>query len=313
MLVLVLVGGTTAAFAVTERLKLERSPITAPEFDRRFSPTCGCETRIARLSITFRKSDSVDALIVDRDDEVVRTLASDQDVGEGEETFTWDGRDDAGSLVPDGKYRLRLHLERSRRTFVIPTQVLVDTKLPKVRILDVSRKTISPDGDGRNERVKVVYRAGKKGRPILLVDGEVVVRGKARPAGKAAVQWNGRIGGAAATAGEHRLSLQVRDRAGNLSKPTEPVIVRVRYIELAQDVITVRRGGLLRFRVVTDALPFRWTLMSKDRSIKTTTTSSTNVVEFRLAKNAPLGRFPLQVEVNGHTDEGVVVVTKAAR
>jgi hypothetical protein len=104
----------------------------------------------------------------------------------------------------------------------------------------------------------------------------------------------------------------VRDLAGNLSKPAEPVLVRVRYIELAEDVITVRRGGLLRFRVVTDALPFSWSLGDASSAI-VDREESRNAVAYRLPKGLRPGRYRLEVSVNGRIDEGVVVVTRATR
>src|SRR5687767_8400856 len=96
VLVLVLLGGTAAAFAVTEVLKLERSPITAPRFTKHFSPVCGCEKEEARLSLRLRKADTVDATIVDPGGNTVRTLLEDQRLRRGPVTLEWDGRDDAG-------------------------------------------------------------------------------------------------------------------------------------------------------------------------------------------------------------------------
>ena len=312
-LVLALVGGTVAAFLVAERLKLERAPITAPRFDRRFSPTCDCASGTARLRIRFRKADAVDADIVDRAGGRVLRLASDLRVPRGDTTFSWDGRDSTGAVVPDGRYRLQLHLERQRRTIVVPTTVIVDTKAPRVRVLDVSRSTISPNGDGVNDRVRVTYRAGSKARPILSANGEVVVRGKARTAGRAQLQWNGRIDGEPAPPGEYRLTLQVRDLAGNLTEPVEAGVLRVRYLELARDVYTARAGGLLRFRVATDALPFAWSLSTADGRLVRSGRSPGNAVAARLQRSLRAGEYRLEVEIPGFTDGAVVVVTRPTR
>ncbi len=45
LLVVALLGGTAAAFAVTQGLKIEPSPILAPRIDKVFSPVCDCATR----------------------------------------------------------------------------------------------------------------------------------------------------------------------------------------------------------------------------------------------------------------------------
>ena len=73
-LVVALLVGTAAAFAVTERLKLVRSPIAAPEIDRVFSPVCDCERDEAAIAFRLREADRVDLAIVDGDGDVVRTL-----------------------------------------------------------------------------------------------------------------------------------------------------------------------------------------------------------------------------------------------
>jgi len=73
LLVLALLGGTAAAFAVTEGLKLEKSPILSTRVTKEFSPTCGCPTRVATISFRLRKADRLRLQIV-RGDAVVRTL-----------------------------------------------------------------------------------------------------------------------------------------------------------------------------------------------------------------------------------------------
>ena len=57
-LVLGLLGGTAAAFAVTEGLKLEKSHVSGVRVETfEFGPSCDCATRKAHFSIRLRKSD----------------------------------------------------------------------------------------------------------------------------------------------------------------------------------------------------------------------------------------------------------------
>ena len=316
MLALVLVGGTTAAFVVTERLKLERSPVTAPRFDKVFSPVCACPQSVARLTLRLRKRDRLDAVIVDRQGKPVRTLVTGEPHRRGDATFLWDGRTDAGEVVPDGRYRLRVHLLGERRTIQLPNSVLVDTKRPRLTLLDVSRGAISPDGNGVNDRLRIVYRTNEKAGPALLVDGQVVIEGKARPRGRSALFWRGAIGGAPVEAGVYELSLQVRDVAGNLSLPAGPVAIRVGYVELTKTFLAVPRGGLLRFRVASDALPYSWSLAYDTRhgqELRMEAEESRNAIAVRIAKDAIPGDYELRVEAAGHSDTAVVTVTRASR
>ena len=61
LIALALLGATAAAFAVTERLKLERSPVTGTRVDHVFSPVCECARDVAVISIVLRRRETVTA------------------------------------------------------------------------------------------------------------------------------------------------------------------------------------------------------------------------------------------------------------
>lgn len=314
VLVLALLGGTTAAFAVTEALKLEQSPVTAPKFDRLFAPTCECETSTASLSLRFRKRETVDAFIVDSDGALVRTLLTDEPVPKGRFTFHWDGLSDSGDVVPEGRYRLRIHLQREDRTILLPNKVEVDTTPPQLDVLAVPYRTFSPDGDGHKDRFKVVYRVGERASMRVLANGSTVVRSKRRPPRRARISWGGRIGGVTLPAGAYEVVLQAVDRAGNVSE-SELEAVRIRYIELTKNAYRARPGGVLRFRAATDSLPFRWELFGpEDGPTQTAVLSGEsiegNVVQVRFPKDLERGLYELRVDARGHSDQAVVLVGK---
>ena len=245
LLLLLVVGGTAAAFAITESLKLEPSAITRPTFtgpdgapvvrNRVFSPVCGCPQERAVLGFTLRKTDRVTASIVDVSGAIVRTLTRNQRLPRGAQRVVWDGLDDAGALVSDGAFRLRLDLVRADRAFVVPMWFRVDTKAPRVRLVRAGPLVITPDGDGRQDKVWLRYRSNEKGAPVLAVDGRTVSTGGVREAGRSALSWLGRINGERAPAGDYALALQVRDKAGNVSPALGPIVVSVQPL-LASDV-----------------------------------------------------------------------------
>ena len=73
---LLLVGllvATAGAFAVTERLKLTRSPITGVLVTKIFSPVCSCRTVAASIAFRLRHADRI-SVAVERGGKVVRTL-----------------------------------------------------------------------------------------------------------------------------------------------------------------------------------------------------------------------------------------------
>jgi hypothetical protein len=223
VLLLALLAGTTTAFALTEALKLERSPVTRPRFESVFSPTCGCPRETARLAVKLRKADMIDAVMVDEDGNSVRTLVSAERLGPGRVVFRWDGRDDRGALVPDGTYRLRLHFANADWTILIPNSVRVDTRPPAIELVSLEPRRLELDGEGAT----IVVRVSERARTILLANGEIVLRGVVGNPGRARLIWDGSAEGKPLSPGRYALTLEAQDRAGNVSAPTQDVIVRI--------------------------------------------------------------------------------------
>lgn len=309
---LALLGATTAAFAVTEALKLERSPIARPRFRSTFSPTCGCKLETVKLSLRLRRDETIDAVVLDGDGRPVRTLVSGVDYVPARIKFTWDGRNDAGALVPDGPYRLRVHLARERRTIVVPNVFEVDTKPPSVRLLGVAPRTLSPDGDGRGDSAKITYRIPERARLIVLVDGARAYERPTHVAGDGTFRWPATRKGAPLDAGTYELALAARDRAGNRSQPTATVEVRVRYVALESRRLHARRSGTLRARVDTDATRARWMLTRPGlRRPLLRGNVHDGLVRARLPHRLPAGRYFLRVTTSGHSTRALVLVRRA--
>src|SRR5262245_20465248 len=180
--VLCLLIGSAAAFAVAERLKLERSPVASPKIQRILGPTCDCPKDTANLSFGLRHSDRVTASIVDANGRRIRLLLDNERRRAGRINLTWDGRNDSGDVVHDGRYRLRVALGQAHRTITIPTPVRVDTRPPRLRLIDATPNVFSPDGDGRADRVLYRYRSSELGRVAVFADDQVVSRAR-RPGG----------------------------------------------------------------------------------------------------------------------------------
>jgi hypothetical protein len=299
-LVLALIGGATAAFAITEALKLERSPVGKPRIREYFSPTCECRTSSARLIFRLRRADRVDAVVVDADERPVRTLAEGEERSAGKVVLRWDGRTDTGALAPDGAYRLRLHLADEGRTILVPDVFRVDTSAPTAELLSVSPRTLSPDGDGRRDSAALVVSLTETARPVVLVDGTPAVRGPAGEAGTMELAWAGSRDGEALPAGSYVVAVRARDRAGNVSPASSGLTVRIRYVDLARKSYKARRGSVLRFRVSSDAELVRWQIVRRGRAVLSGRSEPGRVVT-RLPDRIRPGRYVLRAEANGHT------------
>ena len=302
VLVLGLLGGTAAAFAVTESLKLELSPISAPRIDKVFSPVCRCDSPRATIRFRLREPDRLTVKIIDGG-RTVRTLARARREARGDVTYTWDGRDDAGRIVPEGSYKPEVHLAEGRQTIELPNPIRVDLTPPTVSLVRAAPGTISPDGDGRSDRLRVRYRVSEPAHGVLFVRGAREVYTRFQPL-EGELSWYGKLGGRAVRPGRYELRLAAEDTARNGSRERIPLAVQVRYIELARE--TVRARARLRFgvRVDTDARSYRWVFAGRRGR------SSARLLVLRAPR---AGRFRLFVEANGHADSARVVVSPRGR
>jgi flagellar hook capping protein FlgD len=298
LLVVLLLGGTAAAFAVTQGLKIEPSPILAPRIDKVFSPVCDCGTRVAGIRFRLRKPDRVQLDIVDSSGNVVRELVSGKRLRRGTVTYTWNGRDDQGRFVGEGVYKPRVHLADQHRTIDLPNDMLVDTTAPKIALVSVTPRAFSPDGDGRGDRVVVAYKTSEPAHGVLLVDGRRVVFTRKQQQ-RSTLDWNGRVDGRVLTPGVHRLQLAAQDRAGNLSEAGNPFDVELRYVTVARDRIEARAGSRFGVGVSADA-PVQWRLGARRGTAKP------GLLVVRAPRRP--GRYTLVVRVGDHSARAAVIV-----
>ena len=300
VLVVALLAATAAAFALTEGLKLQPSPITGPiDVTRIFSPVCACETETATIGFRLREADVLDVAVVDTGRRVVATIARAESRPAGLVSFQWDGRDDEGRVLPEGAYSPRIHLREERETITLPNPIRVDVTAPVVEEVAIAPRVISPDGDGRADAVTVRYRLSEEARGLLFVDGERRVLTQAART-EARLSWSGRAGGRGLPAGTYGLAFAARDRAGNTSERTQTVPLRIRYVALGRRRIEVLAGGTFAIRVSSDASAVRWRLGSRSG------TAAPGTLRLR----APLqkGLFTLVVSANGYSTRAGVLV-----
>jgi FlgD Ig-like domain len=299
LVVFALLGSTAAAFAITEGLKLEKSPIARTAVDKVIAPGSNTSSR-ASIGFFLRKPDRLTVVIVDRHGNVVRTLARSRPAPRGTQQFTWDGRDDEHLLVPDGTYRPRVHLAHEHRTILLPNPIRMDATPPLIKLVSVAPRVFSPDGDGRRDFPRIQYRTSEKARALIYVDGDrrATVRHYVR-AGK--FDWRGRAV-RRLPAGAYRVTLRAIDLAGNVGRPSRSVTVFVRYLELRPHVLRVKTDTRFGVRVLTDAK--RYSVHLKGLHVL----RSGRILVLH-APTAP-GRYVLRVAANGHVARAIVLVSR---
>jgi len=302
-LVAALLVATSAAFVVTEKLKLTRNPIVGPRVDKIFSPVCDCGTDTASISFRLRKADRVTVDVIDSKGAVVRELARRRPQGRAAVSYIWDGRGGDGHVVDEGAYRPRVHLERARRTIVMPNPIRVDVTPPKVVSFTARPLVISPDGDGRSDYARIRYRLSEGAVVELYVDGTRAIRKLGtRPRGT--MSWTGTAGGEQLPEGVYTLRLVARDVAGNLGSRSGSRTVRIRFLALGRDRIVTTPGGRFAILVLTQARRVEWRLGARSGTARPGT--------LRLRAPVRPGRYTLRVEANDHVQRAAVVVRQAA-
>jgi hypothetical protein len=306
ILVLVVMAGSAAAFAISEGLKVQKAAITAVQIPRReFSPVCDCPSDRVAIAFRLTRIDRLTVGIVDSHGQIVRILVGNKLFGRGRHHFTWNGLTGVGAVVPDGIYEPRVRLHRAGKTLVLPVPITVDTTPPRVTVLAVHPRTISPDGDGYSDVVRVHYRINERAHALLFVNGVQRARSKFQHQNDT-IQWYGRVNGRALPPGSYRLSLAAVDTAGNSSRVVPAGSVRIRYVELPAKAIRTRAGSKVVIPVSTDSPTVHFTLKRGSSTIVTGSSPR------RLVLRAPAkpGHYTLVVGVAGHSDRAVLVVTK---
>jgi flagellar hook assembly protein FlgD len=234
---------TIAAFFVTQHLKVTTpliagfpapypsaiNPVNGQVCLRRNSKSKLVPVSFRRMKVSFyllNQADNVNVYIVNNDGDIVRELP-----GSGvhmaikkRHPFVWNGREDNGSIAPDGTYDIKVSLIHQGRSVLISNNagaepVTVLTVRPRPRITSVTPSTISGSGgsgatvrytgaDGLEGRI-FVYRIGSSGTPQLL---------KSFTAGRGGSSvWDGTAsGGRPAPPGTYAFRLRVTDKACNV-------------------------------------------------------------------------------------------------
>jgi hypothetical protein len=225
----VLVAATFAAFFVAQRLK--NAPSVVQQFNAYYVFSPNGDGRLDRARITFKvkKADNVTVELVDRDGDPVKTLLDDRHLGAYapiKPALRWDGTDDDGRIVPDGRYRVRITLRHLGRSVIPQRSLLKDTKPPQPKVLSIGPSKVygpellpEPGGGkaevhfgpalGRHHALIHVFRTGP-GAPRA-------VRTDPLREGQTQWDWDGTNGeGRRVSPGTYLVVPEWRDVAGNI-------------------------------------------------------------------------------------------------
>jgi hypothetical protein len=292
VVVLALLGCTAAAFAVTESLKLERAPVFDTKVGKVVAPDSASNKTVA-IQFQLRKPGRITIEIVNGSGEIIRTVARDRRAQRGTLQFTWDGRNDAHEVVPDGTYRPRVHLSREHRTILLPNPIRMDATPPLIRLVSVRPHVFAPFG--KNKSVRIQYLTNESARAILYVDGEQRTK-VFRFVREGKIDWPGAKD---LRPGPHRIRLRALDRATNFGPASRALTFIVRGVEVRPHVVRVKAGRRFGFRV----------LNAQRYAVHLGSLHARRSGRLLILRAPKPGRYVLRVNANGHVARAVVVVT----
>jgi hypothetical protein len=301
-----LVVATVGAFFVTQHLKVTTPLINgspAPD-PTAINPVSGrvCLAKspdgqlvrksFRRMRISFylqHRADDVGVYVVDSGGTIVATLATSRHMRVGvrnpDGEFSWNGREDDGSIAPDGTYYIRIALQHEGRTIELTGKpIRVITVPPHPVVTGVRAPGQSANGPAivapPATPVTIHYRRGPF-RTAFIEIYRTDLPGKPRRVfsfgtsgrGRQAV-WNGLIRGAPAPAGTYLIGMQATDQACNLgSFPiVDPTVsppapgstphtgVTVRYLAAEPPLAPVGAGDVATVYVDSQRQPYTWAL-----------------------------------------------------
>lgn len=233
--------------------------------------------------------DSWDLVVMDKEGRIVRKISG----STMPQSLSWDGKDDKGVQVPDGKYKANLvaKYNNGNRPQSDSMEFLLDTEAPRVTY-KTSPDLFSPDGDGENDQLEISLDttdvSGIKDWKLTIVDPDgrpfKTFSGTGTPAPK--IYWDGKSekGEPVESAQDYKVRLSISDELGNMIKDMD-------LDSIAVDVLVEATPRGLKIRISNIEFEFG------KSSIKGKGFIILNRVAQILKKYKNY-----QVEISGHTD-----------
>lgn len=193
-----------------------------------FSPTAAVGGGTARISFKMNEPATITVAIVDPSDRggKVRATVKQGAVKQGRLTLKWDGKDDAGTLLPDGRYIVNIKARANTRSWSGKQRswnsnraILVDTTPPKLAQLRVQ----SAIATGAKGACQVQATAAEAGTLMIEAipapgSGRALATRAPAPVGKNATakwSWDGIAKGSPAPPGLYVIRTTLSDKLAN--------------------------------------------------------------------------------------------------
>ena len=254
----VLVVATFAAFFVAQRLKNSPAVIQQVQGDFLFSPNADGRFDRARITFKIKHADDVTVQILDAAGNPVRTLLDGRHLRaywQIKPALRWDGRDDRGRMLRDGRYRIKLTLIHQGRSVIAGRSLVKDTTPPRIVVTSVGPHVgpgpeLLPEPHGADAQIHFApVPSGKRAHGKIHIfrtapgpAREILTRDL--PGGQREFDWNGTDdAGRPVEPGVYLAVVEWRDTAGNIG--TSVPLDRASGLPILRNGRFPGRGGIM--------------------------------------------------------------------
>jgi hypothetical protein len=325
---LLLVGATFGAFFVAQRLKGATALVELRGATSPFSPNGDGIRDVKTFFVLVRTADHATVDIVDSQGNQVRRIADGISVRPGHpRRVRWDGRADDGRIVPDGFYGIRVGLEASGRSVIVPAKIRVDTRAPKPYVRSITPGRIVAPGAkdiavtaariSRHTPTQIAVWRTDGAKPHQVATGEM-------PPGEHTWHWNGQVGARPAPAGLYLFQITVSDAAGNVGRvprqvelgeppvPGDPGLV-IRALAVQPPTSPVTAGTKVTVGVDSRHRQYTWQLRRVGRSKPVLRGRSSSPQLTFKAPSGASGLYLLALQASGDSARVPILVQAATR
>lgn len=189
---------------------------------KQFSPTGDGTRDIARVAIRLSEPSFVDIQIRDRDDARIKGLIAERRPT-GVVSLDWDGTNDQGQPVSDGRYKVVLRARAGRKKFNRSRSVILDRQAPPLGTLSVQSSALAGPGPGECRIAATALDRGTIAIEVLRAPGTPALARfgpkNLRAGETTSWDWDGKAAdGTAIAAGLYVVRASLADTPGNRSE-----------------------------------------------------------------------------------------------
>ncbi len=164
--------------------------------------------------------------VFDGNDALINILIDQKEIGSGQNSVIWDGKDEKGKIVPDGEYHYILSgatKDGIKDVLPITGVITVDTTPPVVDRIAVDPNPFTPNGDGIDDSTSIKFHVSEPSDVYIKIkdsDGNIFQEAKltdVQPNMENSFAWDGKSKYGEIKEGEYSTSIKAVDMAGNES------------------------------------------------------------------------------------------------